>query len=185
MNGGATCEDQDYLDWLMSLQRQGFEIALHNATPCTSSRKATLLALGRFHELFGSRDILFCNHTSCRENIYWDDARLSSWRRAVYNPASRGKRRNISKGHIPGDPLFWGDLCREHVRFGSIGLPATWSRDPGPDHLAGEPAPVGDEMANRKTPQGNHVRRYLLHNLGLSKRHYERSPVGYSIKSAE
>jgi hypothetical protein len=117
VNGGATCEEPEYVQWLLSLQRQGFEIALHNAAPGTSTREVTKLALARFHELFGGDEILFCNHTHCRENIYWGQVRLSGWRRGFYNVATLGKRKNISCGHVEGDPLFWGDLCQQQVRY--------------------------------------------------------------------
>jgi len=114
---GATCEEQQYLEWLLSLQRQGFEIAFHNAAPVTSRREITSLALARFRSLFGNKDILFCNHGGCRENIYWGQARLSGWCRFLYNLATRGKKRDISRGHVEGDPLFWGDLCQQRVRY--------------------------------------------------------------------
>jgi hypothetical protein len=117
VDGGATCEEPEYLDWLLALQQQGFEIAFHNAAPCTSRREVTELALARFHKLFGAQPMLFCNHVSNRENLYWGAARLSAGRRLLYNVATLGKRRNSSRGHVEGDPLFWGDLCREHVRY--------------------------------------------------------------------
>jgi hypothetical protein len=115
--GGATCEEASYLEWILALQRTGFEIAVHNAAPCTSSREMTSRGLTRFRELFGPNEVLFCNHTRCRENIYWGDNRLSGWRRGFYNLATRGRRRNISRGHVEGDPLFWGDLCQQKVRY--------------------------------------------------------------------
>ncbi len=115
--GGATCEEQEYVDWILSLQRNGFEIALHNAAPCTSRREITSLGLTRFRELFGPGEILFCNHATNGENIYWGQARLSGWRRTLYNLATRGKRRDISHGHVAGNPLFWGDLCQQRVRY--------------------------------------------------------------------
>jgi len=114
---GATCQDPDYLDWLLSLKRQGFEIASHHAAPLTSSREITNLALSKFHELFGTEEILFCNHNICGQNIYWSDARVSGWRRVLYNLATRGRKKSISRGHVQGDPLFWGDLCHQHVRY--------------------------------------------------------------------
>lgn len=117
VNGGATCEEPEYVEWLLSLQRKGFEIALHNAAPCTSPKETTKRALARFPELFGGDGILFCNHTHCRENIYWGQARLSGWRRHLYNLATHGRNRDISRGHVDGDPLFWGDLCQQRVRY--------------------------------------------------------------------
>lgn len=116
-DGGATCEDKEYLDWLLTLQREGFEIAFHNASPSTSRRENTSLAITRFRELFGTNAMLFCNHESNRENVYWGDARTSGWRRRLYNLATRGKRKGISHGHVRGGPHFWGDLCQQHVRY--------------------------------------------------------------------
>jgi hypothetical protein len=114
---GTTCEDKDYLNWLLSLKSQGFEIAFHNAAPSTSPREQTRLALSRFRQLFGPDKLLFSNHTHCLEDLYWGDNRLSGWRRTVYNLVNLGKRRGISRGHLPGDPLFWGDLCQQEVLY--------------------------------------------------------------------
>jgi hypothetical protein len=116
-NGGMTCEDGEYLEWVLSLQDQGFEVGLHNAAPGTSRREQTREALGRFRELFGDQKIVHSNHTGCLEDIYWGDARLSGWRRALYNVLTRGRRHELFRGHIEGDPLFWGDLCQERVRY--------------------------------------------------------------------
>lgn len=115
-NGGATCEDRNYLNWLLALQERGFEIALHNIAPTTSPRKLTRLGLDRFRELFGDRMAIHCNHLGCLENIYWGAARLSSWRGAAYKIVKR-KNAGISRGHVEGDPLFWGDLCRERISY--------------------------------------------------------------------
>jgi hypothetical protein len=117
INGGATCEDKEYLDWLLHLNQLGFEIGLHNAAPSTSHREQTRLSLDRFGDLFGNRRIICCNHTGCLESIYWGDARLSGWRRLLYNILTRWRNHNIFRGHIEGDQLFWGDLCRERVGY--------------------------------------------------------------------
>jgi hypothetical protein len=114
---GATCEDRAYLDWLLALRSQGFEIAFHNAASSTSNRARTNRALARIRELFGSKQLLFCNHMSCGENMYWGDVRLSGWRRSVYRLATRGRRTDQFRGHIEGDSLFWGDLCQQQVRY--------------------------------------------------------------------
>jgi len=117
VNGGSTCEDPGYLQWILLLQRRGFEIALHNPAPATSPRENMKMALARFRELFGSQMLIHCNHVGCAEDIYWGDARLSGWRRALYNLLTRGRNRNVFRGHVEGDPLFWGDLCQERVRY--------------------------------------------------------------------
>jgi hypothetical protein len=116
-NGGETCEDSRYSDWLQSLQDQGFEIALHNVAPTTSPREVVAAGFDRFRDLFGVYPRLHCNHTGCLEDLYWGSARLTGWRRGMYDLWTRGRGKNISKGHIVADPLFWGDICRAHVSY--------------------------------------------------------------------
>jgi hypothetical protein len=115
--GGETCEDPHHVDWLLSLQQQGFEIGLHNVAGATSPRELVIQGLDRFNKLFGSPPKLHCNHSGCLDNLYWGDARITGWRRTLYNVWTRGKRKNFSRGHIPGDPVFWGDLCREQIIY--------------------------------------------------------------------
>lgn len=114
---GQTCEDRDYLHWIFELRRAGFEISLHNAAPVTSPRERTREAIARFQDYFGADRFIHCNHRQCRENLYWGDERLSGVRRSAYNLLTRQRRRSRFRGHVPGDPLFWGDLCREHVSY--------------------------------------------------------------------
>ena len=117
MNLGSTCEDARYVEWLRTIERRGFEIGLHNVAPGTSARPTVARGLDRFRDLFGERPIVHCNHVGCGENIYWGDARLSGWRRAAYTALTRGRRRGAARGHLESDALFWGDLCRERVRY--------------------------------------------------------------------
>jgi hypothetical protein len=117
MNEGATCDDREYREWVMSLQNQGFEIGIHNVSPTTSTREETRRGLERFRELFGEEKIIHCNHLGCQENMYWYDARLTSWRRGLYRALTLRRPNGVSRGHVEGDPLFWGDLCREHISY--------------------------------------------------------------------
>lgn len=114
---GQTCEDRPYLEWIYGLLGGGFEISMHNAAPVTSGRERTREALGRFQQLFGGGSLLHCNHRLCQENVYWGDCRLTGLRRRAYNWLTRDGRRGRFRGHVPGDPLFWGDLCLERVRY--------------------------------------------------------------------
>ncbi|MDB6138270.1 MAG: uncharacterized protein JWO94_1342 [Verrucomicrobiaceae bacterium] len=111
---GPTCEDEDYLELCLQLQREGFEMALHNATYHTADRTLTRQGFDRFRELFGHDPHTLANHSTNREGLYWGPARLSSWRRQLYKVLQRGER---FKGHVEGDPLFWGDICKERVRY--------------------------------------------------------------------
>jgi hypothetical protein len=113
---GGSCADPEYLEWSRELQEVGFEIALHNARNHTSTRNETRQGLDRFRELFGHDPHSMANHYFCDENIYHGQYRVSGTRRLIYNVATRGKNRAFF-GHVPGHELFWGDLCRERVRY--------------------------------------------------------------------
>jgi len=114
---GQTCEDSDYLEWVLCLRQRGFEISMHNAAPVTSSRERTRCALDRFRDTFGADRLMHCNHRDCAENIYWGEHRFSGLRRSVYKRLTEHRPRQRFRGHIEGDPLFWGDLCRERVAY--------------------------------------------------------------------
>jgi hypothetical protein len=114
---GASCDDPAYLEWVLSLQRAGHEIALHGVTRATSLRERTRSGLDRFRELFGGDPRSHANHSQNREGIYHGDARISGWRRSAYNVLTRGRRRGFYQGHVPESPYFWGDLCQERVSY--------------------------------------------------------------------
>lgn len=115
--GGATCDDPAYRDWTLELQAAGFEIGSHGATPMTSPRELVARSLGRFREIYGHDPDALANHSGCRESIYWGEDRVSGTSRLAYNLMTGFRRRGLFRGHREGDPLFWGDLCRERVRY--------------------------------------------------------------------
>lgn len=114
---GQTCEDPEYLNWLLKLRDQGFEIGYHMATWHTSERERTIAALAQFEKLFGQPPSSMANHSNCGENIYWGAARLSGFAQIAYNLATRFRFASKFRGHIEGDPLFWGDICRQKIRY--------------------------------------------------------------------
>ena len=114
--GGATCEDKQYLQWILDLQEKGFEIALHNVTYHTSTRDETRHGLEIFHRLFGHDPHSMANHTGCDEGMYWGNARLSGFQKVIYN-ALHLSWQNVHQGHVETSPLFWGDLCRQRIKY--------------------------------------------------------------------
>jgi hypothetical protein len=114
---GATCADPQYLRWVQSLQRDGFEIGYHLATSHTSPREDTARALEAFAGYFGHYPVCMANHYNCDESIYFGDNRLTGVNRFLYNVLTRFQNRNRFRAHIPGDPLFWGDLCRAKIKY--------------------------------------------------------------------
>jgi hypothetical protein len=115
--GGATCDDPAYRAWTLELQAAGFEIGSHGATPATTPRELILRSMDRFREIYGHDPGSLANHSGCRESIYWGEDRVSGVARVAYNVMTGFRRRGQFRGHREGDPLFWGDLCRERVRY--------------------------------------------------------------------
>lgn len=114
--GGATCEDPDYLAWTIDLQARGFEIGYHGATYLTSSRDTALRAIERCRALYGLPSL--DGQSRCLRGLHVLGAdRVSGVNRLVYNLLTRFTRRGVFSGHREGDPLFWGDVCRERVRY--------------------------------------------------------------------
>ncbi len=115
--GGSTCEDSDYLAWLYRLRDSGFEIGYHMASNTSSTRENAIQGLGRFREFFGEYPTVMANHSRNRENIYWGSSRLSGANRVLYNIATAFRYIRSSRGHVEGDPHFWGDHCKEKIKY--------------------------------------------------------------------
>ncbi|HZL36084.1 MAG TPA: hypothetical protein VFC78_12280 [Tepidisphaeraceae bacterium] len=115
--GGMTCEDNGYVDWVKSLQGKGFEIALHNVTYHTSTRERTIQGIDRFRDHFGHDPCSLANHVGCREGVHWGSDRLSGVSRLMYKILAGGLRGDDCSGHVPGDPLFWGDVCHKRIKY--------------------------------------------------------------------
>jgi hypothetical protein len=115
--GGATCEEERYLKWVLSLQDQGFEIGLHNVTYHTSTRSDTVRGFDAFRRLFGHDPYSMANHTDCHEAMYWGNYRLSGLNADVYNLLHRNRYKDVFQGHVERSALFWGDVCKQKVKY--------------------------------------------------------------------
>jgi hypothetical protein len=116
-DNGATCQDPKYLAWAQGLQSKGFEIGYHMATSHTSSRAETAAGLEQFARYFGHYPVAMANHFYCDENIYFGDRRVTGVNRLAYNVLTRFRNFGKFRGEVDGDPLFWGDLCRERIKY--------------------------------------------------------------------
>ncbi|MCE5303102.1 MAG: hypothetical protein LLF97_08345 [Planctomycetaceae bacterium] len=114
---GDSCAKPDYLRWVKNLQSRGFEIGFHNCSWHGLPRDEIRAALDRFVDLFGNNPQSAANHTGVEESIYWADARLSGWRRWVYNLLTRFHNYKRFTGHVEGNEYFWGDFCKERIKY--------------------------------------------------------------------
>lgn len=115
--GGATLDDPAYRDWVLQLCADGHEPGFHNATDASSDRGRTEAALDRFREVFGHDPACGANHNGNAEAIYCGPNRLGGNRRRAYDALSGRRNQDRFHGEDEGSEWFWGDLCRDRVRY--------------------------------------------------------------------
>jgi hypothetical protein len=114
---GSTCDDSEYLRTILALQSAGFEIGYHNSYHTGLPRERIEQALDRFRDLFGAYPSCMANHANSSEGMYWGHDRLTGLPRALYRLARGRFGNNPHQGHITSSPYFWGDLCRDRIRY--------------------------------------------------------------------
>jgi len=114
---GSTCAEADYRKWLLALRDQGFEIALHDVTYHTVNREDTVRGLDEFQRLFGHDPLCCATHGFNAQGMYGGRSRLSNVPAAVYTLMTSFSRWRYWRGHVEQDPLFWGDICRQRIKY--------------------------------------------------------------------
>lgn len=115
--GSETLEDPDYLDFVLQLQSEGFEITWHSPAMESSPRPRILEGLERFKSLIGHYPSIHLSHAVNRENPYWGIDRVDS-------PLLRAALRSgvlppdYYQGHVEGSDYWWGDLALQHIEYG-------------------------------------------------------------------
>jgi hypothetical protein len=113
---GDTCDDEAYCKWTRELASEGFEIGYHLATFHGVSREETQEALDRFKELYGHYPHAAANHADNDDAMYWGEARLTGKYQLAYRALHKFSPPR-SYGHVENDPRFWGDFCRDRIRY--------------------------------------------------------------------
>lgn len=116
---GSSMSDPAYRSFVLDIQREGTELALHNVQHGTATRNRTHRGLQAFAGISGSMPRVHCNHETNYENLYWGSERFSTrFRRALYSATTAMENSDRkSAGHLDDSEFFWGDLCREHVSY--------------------------------------------------------------------
>jgi len=132
---GDTTERKQYLDFLKTLQNNGFELALHNVSSQSNKRMKIIKGLERFKQLFGNYPEINVSHEKNKENIYLDallnegftlqpfSYKLFSALYKIYLDSRKKLTKNRLNqkrqffGEIEGSDYFWGDICKEKIKY--------------------------------------------------------------------
>lgn len=112
-----TLEDPDYLVFVEKLIRRGFEVTWHGATMESSRTERTVLALERFHELFGEYPSIHVNHALNQENLYWGPKRVDSPSLRWLLTRSSSMPPNFYSGEKEDSKFGWGSHAERHIRY--------------------------------------------------------------------
>jgi hypothetical protein len=116
--GSETLDDAHYVEFVRTLQAQGFEIASHGARMESSNRQQTENGLARMQEVLGAVPRVYANHSFNQENVYWGPERVDiSLLRALYRRMMGARGRGHFLGGVEGSAYWWGDLCRSHHEY--------------------------------------------------------------------
>jgi hypothetical protein len=116
-SSSATLEDPEYLEFVLDLERAGFEVAYHGATMESSRRERIVRAVEKFLATFQRPPRVYANHGYNRENLYWGADRIDVallkylYRRLSRQPSDR------YQGHRPASPWWWGDIASAHIKY--------------------------------------------------------------------
>ena len=112
-----TMEEPDYAEYVHSLKEKGFEICFHGASMESSPRELILDALEKFREHFGEYPRIHCNHAENRDNLYWGEERFNTPAIRLAYKLTHFSNRHYFSGHDPESDFFWGDACRNHIKY--------------------------------------------------------------------
>jgi len=118
---GTTCQNTQYLNWVLKLKEQGFEIALHSSSWSSSKRDTVINALDVFKSYFGKDPTMLVQHDGSEHNesIYWGANRVGGVNKLIYKAIMflKGTQRNIYHGESSNSPYFWGDVCKDRIKY--------------------------------------------------------------------
>ncbi len=112
-----TCERKAYLSYMLDLQRNGFEIAMHGASTGNDYRNVTIKGYEKFKEYFGNYPKINIMHAQNLENLYWGKKVVSDQivRSLIGTLISKA---NIPfSGEIENSEYFWGDIAKKNTKY--------------------------------------------------------------------
>lgn len=112
---GHSLLNQEYLNFVKQLSKDGFEIQLHNVGSGAFKREEIIDGFEIFKEKLGAYPTIHINHASNIDCIYWGHKRFGNILRFLLKLKYRNKRRFY--GDEENSEYFWGDICLKHIKF--------------------------------------------------------------------
>ncbi len=112
---GESLQDPHYTEFVLDLQRKGFEIAMHGVGSGRFNRQEIFQGYEVFNKLMGHYPQMHINHSGNTDNLYWGYHRFGSLLRSLFYRVSAQSRR--FHGEWEKSEFFWGDLARKHIRY--------------------------------------------------------------------
>jgi hypothetical protein len=114
LTAGSTLEDSAYLDFVLNLRNDGFEIGLHNVSAGNTRREEILEGLERFRSIFGCNPAVNTFHQTNIENLYAGGHKLDS---PILRFVERRLHQSEYQGHVESSLYFWGDIARDIFKY--------------------------------------------------------------------
>lgn len=112
---GDTIQEDEYLKFLIELEKKGYEIQLHGVGSGNFKRDEIIEGLLLFKEKFGRFPLLNTNHSQNPDNIYWGFKRFGVILENLFK-LFKGEKRHFYGDEIQSEN-FWGDLSKKHIMF--------------------------------------------------------------------
>ncbi len=111
---GASMENPGYSSLIRKIHDQGFEIALHGVSAGNDYRAEILEGYETFKIIFGDYPRMDILHATNIENLYSGYYKLDN---PVLKMVEKLVHNSDYQGHIPGSDYFWGDICRDRIKY--------------------------------------------------------------------
>jgi len=110
---GKCLEDPEYLEYVRTLQNDGFEIASHGVGSGQFTRQEIVDGVEKFKQLLGFYPYIHANHARNSDLIYWGHKRFTFPMKWLY----RLVQKRSYYGDLEGSDYFWGDIAKKHIKY--------------------------------------------------------------------
>jgi hypothetical protein len=120
--GGQSLMDDDYLSFVLQLQSQGFELALHGVGDGAFTSREIMDGIEIYRQKIGEYPRIHTNHSQNPSNLYWWHERFAFPISAIYRAASvclkpRSWSSSHNLGSDPNSTQFWGNIAKRHILY--------------------------------------------------------------------